>query len=55
MHFERLDLGVLGVITYFAVLAVSIEMHFRELVSTMAFTDDSPNDGARTCVEGGSR
>jgi hypothetical protein len=55
MHFGRLDLGMLGVILCDVALVVSIEMHFRELVSTMAFTDDSPNDGARTCVEGGSR
>jgi hypothetical protein len=55
MHFGRLDLGMLRVIFYCIALVVSIEMHFRELVSTMAFTDDSPNDGARTCFEGGSR
>ena len=55
MHFWRLDLGVLGVMFRTITLAVSIEMHFKELVSTMAFSDDSPNDGARTCVEGGSR
>jgi len=48
MHLRRLDLGVLGVIFHYIALVVSIEMHFRELVSTMAFTDDSPNDGART-------
>ena len=55
MHFGHLDLGELGVIFDCIALVVSIEMHFRELVSTMAFTDDSPNDGARMCVEGGSR
>ena len=55
MHFERLDLRMLGVIFHRIALVVSIEMHFKELVSTMAFRDYSPNDRARTCVEGGSR
>ena len=53
MHFGRLDLRVLGVISHHIALVVSIEMHSAESVSIITLTDDSPNDGARTCVEGG--
>lgn len=55
MDFGCLDLRMLGVISQGIALVVSIEMHFKEWISTMACNDDSPNDGARTCVEGGSR
>jgi len=55
MYFEHLDLGVLGVMLHSTTLAISIEMHFRESVSIITFADDSPDDGTRTCLEGGSR
>ena len=48
MYFGHLDLAALGVIFNAIALAVSIEMHFRESVSIITFTDDSPNHGART-------
>ena len=48
MHFGHLDLGVLGVMFNSIALVVSIEMHFKESVSIITLTDDSPNDGART-------
>ena len=48
MHFEHLDLGVLGVMLQLTALGISIEMHFRESVSIIILGDASPNDGART-------
>ena len=55
MHFGRLDCRMLGVISHRIALVVSIEMHFKESVSIITLTGHSPNEGARTCVEGGSR
>jgi hypothetical protein len=48
MHFEHLDLGVLGVMLQLTALGISIEMHLAESVSIITLTDGSPNDGART-------
>ena len=48
MHFGHLDLDVLGVISRIIALVIPPEMHFKESVSIISFTDDSPNDGSRT-------
>ena len=47
MHFWHLDLGVLGVMLNSVALVISLEMHFRDLVSIITLTYDSPHDGAR--------
>ena len=49
MHFGLLDLGVLGVMLNYIALVVSIGMHFRNSVSIITLTHDSPHDGARMC------
>jgi len=41
----RLDLGVFGVMFHSITLVVSNGMHFRQSMSIITFTHDSPNDG----------
>jgi hypothetical protein len=47
MHFGHLDLGLLGVMLNSVALVISLEMHFRESVSIITLTYESPQDGAK--------
>jgi hypothetical protein len=49
MHFGLLDLSLFGVICDGIALVISLEMHFRESVSIITLTYDSPYDGTRMC------
>jgi hypothetical protein len=49
MHFGHLDLSLFGVIFDCIALVISFEMHFRESVSIITLTYDSPHDGAKMC------